>query len=116
MLAQIFSKAIDGGAKDAEGVALPQREVSYLQRLRALFVIQHLHANSAHLQVQGHITAPQRQWLEHELSALCGELRPAALALVDAFDFSDHFLNSALGRFDGVLSILCSDRKDGGRE
>lgn len=27
--------------------------------------------------------------------------RPEAVALVDAFDYSDYVLNSALGRFDG---------------
>jgi hypothetical protein len=32
---------------------------------------------------------------------LLREIRPDAIPLVDAFDFSDHLLNSALGRYDG---------------
>lgn len=31
------------------------------------------------------------------------ELRPNAVALVDAFDFPDRLLNSCLGRYDGQV-------------
>ena len=33
--------------------------------------------------------------------SLLAELRPNAVALVDAFDFTDHYLGSVLGRYDG---------------
>ena len=33
--------------------------------------------------------------------ALLGELRPEAVSLVDAFDWSDFELKSTLGRYDG---------------
>lgn len=32
---------------------------------------------------------------------ILAELRPVAVALVDAFDFRDRQLNSVLGRYDG---------------
>ena len=32
---------------------------------------------------------------------LYAELRPNAVALVDAYDFPDHILQSCLGRYDG---------------
>ena len=35
------------------------------------------------------------------LMSLLAELRPNAVALVDAFDFTDHYLGSVLGRYDG---------------
>jgi acyl-CoA oxidase len=35
------------------------------------------------------------------------QVRPNAVALVDAFDYTDHYLGSALGRYDGdVYSAL----------
>jgi len=34
---------------------------------------------------------------------LLGEIRPDAVALVDAFDFPDNILNSSIGRFDGNI-------------
>lgn len=34
---------------------------------------------------------------------LLAELRPNAVALVDAFDYPDRLLNSALGRYDGQV-------------
>lgn len=101
MLSHLFAQASRSGVADREGKRLPAREQQLLEKLRSLFVLQQLQAQGAELQVQGHITSQQRQWLDTQAAALCAELRPAALALVDAFDLSDHFLNSALGRYDG---------------
>uniref|UniRef100_A0A0G4HS83 Acyl-coenzyme A oxidase n=3 Tax=Chromera velia TaxID=505693 RepID=A0A0G4HS83_9ALVE len=36
-----------------------------------------------------------------EMKRLCRELRPNAVSLVDAWQFPDYLLNSALGRYDG---------------
>ena len=33
--------------------------------------------------------------------SLLSDIRPNAVALVDAFDFTDHMLGSVLGRYDG---------------
>ena len=42
--------------------------------------------------------------MSHEaLSQMLGQLRPNAVALVDAFDFPDRVLNSTIGRFDGKV-------------
>lgn len=35
------------------------------------------------------------------METLLAEIRPNAVGLVDAFDFSDHLLGSILGRYDG---------------
>lgn len=47
------------------------------------------------------MTAAQINALEEKLYSLYAELRPEAVALVDAFDFHDKALNSILGRYDG---------------
>ena len=36
-----------------------------------------------------------------QVRSLLAALRPEAVALVDAWDYSDYELNSALGRYDG---------------
>eukprot|EP00976_Prorocentrum_cordatum_P114210 1195817-Prorocentrum_minimum.AAC.3 len=41
--------------------------------------------------------------------ALLSELRPDAVALVDAFGLDDYFLNSALGAADGDVYARCYD-------
>jgi hypothetical protein len=69
--------------------------------LRQLLALRLLEEWSAELVASGYLTSAQRKTLEEAVSHFCRELRPRALSLVDAFDLSDHFLNSALGRSDG---------------
>ena len=53
-------------------------------------------------------TQPRCPW--QAVRELCAELRPDAVALVDAYEFHDNVLNSALGRHDGRVyeSLLAS--------
>jgi hypothetical protein len=44
--------------------------------------------------------------LNEAVEVLLSELRKDAVPLVDSFDFSDHFLNSSLGRYNGALPLL----------
>jgi acyl-CoA oxidase len=44
---------------------------------------------------------PQLSQVSQRLKELLAQLRPNAVALVDAFDYSDEMLNSVLGRYDG---------------
>ena len=45
--------------------------------------------------------APPFSCLIWQVRSLLAALRPEAVALVDAWDYSDYELNSALGRYDG---------------
>lgn len=49
----------------------------------------------------GHVTRHQAAALRGEQRSLVRELRPDAVALVDAYGYDDYLLNSALGRKDG---------------
>lgn len=51
----------------------------------------------------GFINGKQATMLQSRLLELLAELRPNAVALVDAFDFPDAVLDSALGRWDGQV-------------
>ena len=47
------------------------------------------------------LTPQQITTLTSRRTELLAELRPNAVALVDAFDYPDRLLNSCLGRYDG---------------
>lgn len=47
------------------------------------------------------MTSEQVAMARDQLYLLLKQVRPEAVPLVDAFDFSDPMLNSALGRYDG---------------
>jgi hypothetical protein len=49
----------------------------------------------------GYVTGTQAGLVRAAVRALLAEVRPDAVALVDAWNFSDHVLGSALGRRDG---------------
>lgn len=49
----------------------------------------------------GLLTVPQLAQITQRIKALMAEIRPNAVALVDAFDYRDEMLNSTLGRYDG---------------
>lgn len=51
--------------------------------------------------VDGLLSASQANLVNNAIKHLLQKIRPNALALVDSFDFSDYYLNSSLGRFDG---------------
>ncbi|XP_076456618.1 peroxisomal acyl-coenzyme A oxidase 1-like [Babylonia areolata] len=51
----------------------------------------------------GYLSGQQASMLQTSVLDLLKELRPNAVALVDAFDFPDAVLDSALGRWDGQV-------------
>lgn len=58
----------------------------------------------------GYLTTDQAAMVRRAVRQLLVALRPDAVALVDAFNFSDHSLNSCLGRYGALLStfLACS--------
>jgi acyl-CoA oxidase len=62
----------------------------------------------------GFLSAQQSRWVRSNVLDLLDIVRPNAVALVDARDFSDFRLKSALGRFDGDVypAIMEAARKD----
>ena len=49
----------------------------------------------------GYLSAAQAEWTRSNVLKCLDLIRPNAVALVDARDFSDFRLKSALGRYDG---------------
>ncbi len=75
-----------------------QRVLSRLNDLHCLSIIE---KELGDFCVDSFLSVTQANLVRRRVVSLLGEIRPDAVALVDSFDYSDWFLNSALGRFDG---------------
>lgn len=51
----------------------------------------------------GYFNQDQVSILDRKVLGLLEDIRPNAVALVDAFDYPDHLLQSCLGRYDGQV-------------
>uniref|UniRef100_H3BZB4 Acyl-coenzyme A oxidase n=1 Tax=Tetraodon nigroviridis TaxID=99883 RepID=H3BZB4_TETNG len=72
-----------------------------LSTLALLYALKGLADNSGDFLQAGLLTVPQATRVSARIKELLEELRPDAVALVDAFDLNDRKLNSVLGRYDG---------------
>ncbi|XP_060724645.1 peroxisomal acyl-coenzyme A oxidase 1 isoform X1 [Tachysurus vachellii] len=74
---------------------------SVLSTLALLYALHGISNNSGDFLQAGLLTVPQLAQITQRIKTLMAEIRPNAVALVDAFDYRDDMLNSALGRYDG---------------
>ncbi|GJN01184.1 hypothetical protein PR202_ga18429 [Eleusine coracana subsp. coracana] len=72
-----------------------------LQNLCNVYALYLLHKHLGDFLVTGCITPKQGALASEQLGKLYAQVRPNAVALVDAFNYTDHYLGSALGRYDG---------------
>jgi len=74
-----------------------------LKRLQDLFALYWIEENLGEFTEDGYLNSQQIAMLRAQVRHLLDLIRPDAVALVDAFNFSDFELNSALGRYDGKV-------------
>ncbi|XP_035634945.1 peroxisomal acyl-coenzyme A oxidase 1 isoform X1 [Oncorhynchus keta] len=74
---------------------------SVLNTLALLYALQGIQQHSGDFLQPGLLSVPQLSQVSQRLKELLAQLRPNAVALVDAFDYCDEMLNSVLGRYDG---------------
>ncbi|KAF5897773.1 peroxisomal acyl-coenzyme A oxidase 1 isoform X2, partial [Clarias magur] len=74
---------------------------SVLSALALLYALHGVANNSGDFLQAGLLTVPQLAQITQRIKALMAEIRPNAVALVDAFDYRDEMLSSVLGRYDG---------------
>ena len=79
----------------------PPELATIFSRLTTLFGLERMHATLGPLLADGHLQPRHAAIIDSARTALLRELRPDAVALVDAFELPDAFLNSAIGRKDG---------------
>uniref|UniRef100_A0A7N8X5G8 Acyl-coenzyme A oxidase n=1 Tax=Mastacembelus armatus TaxID=205130 RepID=A0A7N8X5G8_9TELE len=74
---------------------------SVLSSLALLYALYGITQNSGDFLQAGLLSVPQVLQISGHIKELLSQLRPNAVALVDAFDIHDKRLNSVLGRYDG---------------
>jgi acyl-CoA oxidase len=108
-----FCRGIDQEERDAKsciGVA----EVAVFRDLARLLALYWMESEIGDFLQDGYLSAKQADWVRSSVLHLLNVVRPNAVALVDARDFSDFRLKSALGRYDGDVypAILEAARRD----
>ncbi|KAG7242385.1 hypothetical protein INR49_023514 [Caranx melampygus] len=74
---------------------------SVLSTLALFYALNGIAQNSGDFLLAGLLSVPQVLLISVRIKELLSQLRPNAVALVDAFDVHDKKLNSVLGRYDG---------------
>ncbi|XP_061337008.1 peroxisomal acyl-coenzyme A oxidase 1-like isoform X2 [Gastrolobium bilobum] len=93
----VVSKFIEKLQQDIPGKGVKQ-QLELLCSIYALFI---LHKHLGDFLSTGCITPKQGSLANEQLRSLYSQVRPNAIALVDSFNYTDHYLGSVLGRYDG---------------
>ncbi|KAH8521318.1 hypothetical protein Peur_040028 [Populus x canadensis] len=93
----VVSKFIDKLQQDIPGKGVNRQ----LQNLCYIYALNLLHKYLGDFLSTGCITPKQASLANDQLRSLYSQIRPNAIALVDAFNYTDHYLGSVLGRYDG---------------
>ncbi|CAN0908439.1 Peroxisomal acyl-coenzyme A oxidase 1 [Linum grandiflorum] len=93
----VVSKFIEKLQQDIAGEGVKQQ----LQNLCNIYALNLINRHLGDFLSTGTITTKQASLANDQLRSLFSQVRPNAIALVDAFNYSDHYLGSILGRYDG---------------
>ncbi|XP_050206091.1 peroxisomal acyl-coenzyme A oxidase 1-like [Mercurialis annua] len=93
----VVSKFIEKLKQDISGKGVKQQ----LQILCNVYALNLLHKHEGDFLSTRCITPKQASLANDQLRSLYSLVRPNAIALVDAFNYTDHYLGSVLGRYDG---------------
>lgn len=93
----VVSKFIEKLQQDIPGKGV-KKQLEILCNIYALHI---LHKHVGDFLSTGYITPEQASLANDQLRSLYTQVRPNAIALVDSFNYTDHFLGSILGRYDG---------------
>ncbi|KAL3615602.1 acyl-coenzyme A oxidase [Castilleja foliolosa] len=94
----VVSKFIEKVQRDDIGGEGVKRQ---LELLCGIYCLSLVHKHRGDFLSTGYLTPDQAALANHQLRSLYTKVRPNAVGLVDAFNYSDHYLSSILGRYDG---------------
>ena len=92
---------VEGIEEEEHGGSLGTAEASVLRDLARLFALYWMERELGDFLEDGYMTGREATMVHSAVLELLERIRPNAVALCDARDFSDFRLKSALGRFDG---------------
>ncbi|WOG86311.1 hypothetical protein DCAR_0205513 [Daucus carota subsp. sativus] len=93
----VVSKFINKLKQEIHGNGVKQQ----LILLYNIYALSLLHKHRGEFLATSSITAKQASLATTQLRNLFSQVRPNAVALVDSFNYTDHYLGSVLGRYDG---------------
>ncbi|XP_039056990.1 peroxisomal acyl-coenzyme A oxidase 1-like [Hibiscus syriacus] len=93
----VVSQFIEKLQQDIPGKGVKKQ----LEILCNVYALSLLHKHLGDFVASGCITPEQGALANEQLRSLYSQVRPNAIALVDAFNYTDHYLGSVLGRYDG---------------
>jgi len=96
------------------GGTIGPREAAVLRDLARLFGLYWMERELGDFLEDGYLCPKQSRWVHACVIRQLDAIRPNAVGLVDAWDFSDFRLKSALGRYDGDVykAIMAAARRD----
>jgi len=102
------------GIQEESQTSLGPQEVKVMTDLSVLFGLYWMEKEAGEFLEDGYVSAEQMKWARSCITIILDTLRPHVVKLVDAFDFSDFRLKSALGRYDGNVypAILETSKRD----
>lgn len=105
---------VDGIDDQERSSIIGDAEACVLRDLARLFAVYWMEREIGDFLEDGFLSAQQSRWVRATVLHLLDVIRPNAVALVDARDFSDFRLKSALGRYDGDVypAIMEAARRD----
>ncbi|KAK9921846.1 hypothetical protein M0R45_030342 [Rubus argutus] len=93
----VVSKFIEKLQQNIQGIGVKQ----LLETLCYIYSLNLIHKHLGDFLSTRSITPKQASLASDQLRSLYAKVRPNAIALVDAFNYTDHFLGSVLGSYDG---------------
>lgn len=115
-LALVLRDVVDGltAEETRADAVVGAPEVRVLRDCARLFASYWVEKEMGDFLEDGQLDREAAPWVRRNVSELLRKLRPDAVALVDARDYSDFVLKSALGRYDGDVypAIIASSRRD----
>ncbi|KAI8343434.1 acyl-CoA dehydrogenase/oxidase C-terminal [Chlamydoabsidia padenii] len=92
-----------------QNAKLDKATVSVLRSLATLFALTTMEKELSEFLLSGYLNAEQTAMLKEQVINVLEQVRPQAVALVDAFALPDYYLHSALGRADGNVYKAMTD-------
>jgi acyl-CoA oxidase len=110
----LIQNFMEGIIEEQRSQLLGRAEVKVLGDLAKLFALYWMEKDLGEFLQDGYLSPKQTSWVSSNVLKYLDIIRPNAVALVDARDFSDFRLKSALGRYDGNVypHIMKAAHKD----
>lgn len=114
LLLDNFATSLEDERQSKAGSQLGPNEIEVMTDLARLFGLYWLEREIGDFLEDGYLSSEQAGWVRSGVLKMLDNIRPNAVALVDARDFSDFRLKSALGRYDGNVypEIMKTAKKD----